>query len=224
MILHAISKNGLILTAFALVITATLAYLEFNTRTLRQQSIDAVQTRSLNEVIPKQLHDNLLINDYVMTDDTQHLKLKKPRKIFIGKRNGQISSLAIPVNAPDGYGGSILSIVGITVYGEITGVRIFEHKETPGLGDKVEIKKSPWVLSFEGKSLLNTVEKNWNVKKNNGVFDQFTGATITPKAVVRSVRQALLFFQKNKTALLAQAQTQHQSLNPKHSNQEPQDE
>jgi electron transport complex protein RnfG len=105
--------------------------------------------------------------------------------------------------APEGYGGSINLLVGIDSQGAITGVRVIPpHFETPGLGDAVEVQKSPWILSFNGKSLANTPESRWWVKKDGGEFDAFTGATITPRAVVDAVYKALQYFDANKASLL----------------------
>jgi len=109
----------------------------------------------------------------------------------------------LPAIAPNGYTGKIHSIVGIFADGSVAGVRVLQHRETPGLGDKVELKKSPWVLSYNGKSLSDPGTQGWNVKKDGGEFDQFTGATITPRAVVKSVHAALEYFNENRDTLLA---------------------
>ena len=109
----------------------------------------------------------------------------------------------IPVTAPVGYSGTIEMIVGVNVDGSVAGVRILSHKETPGLGDKVDIKKSPWVLDFDGRSLTNPTPDGWAVKKDRGVFDQFTGATITPRAVVAATRRALEYANNEQARLYA---------------------
>ena len=92
--------------------------------------------------------------------------------------------------------------MGIDKNGEILGVRVIAHIETPGLGDKIEISKSQWVLSFNGKSLNNLTVEEWAVKKDGGVFDQFSGATITPRKVVQAIRRGLTFFQDHQAELL----------------------
>ena len=122
--------------------------------------------------------------------------------------------LFFPVRAPDGYSGSIKSIVGVKTDGTIAGVRVISHAETPGLGDKIELKKSPWVLEFNDKSIDNTSAEQWAVKKDKGVFDQFTGATITPRAVINSIYLCLQYFQANKDKLLSQAQEGVGEQNP----------
>jgi electron transport complex protein RnfG len=94
-------------------------------------------------------------------------------------------------------------IVGINFDGTVAGVRVVDHKETPGLGDKVELRKSDWILSFNGKSLNNPEISKWNVKKDRGDFDQFTGATITPKAVIQQIAKTLEYFEKDRERLLS---------------------
>ena len=110
--------------------------------------------------------------------------------------------MILPVVAPEGYSGRIDLLVGIYADGSVAGVRAVSHRETPGLGDKVEIGKSQWVLEFNGKSLSMPVPENWAVKKDGGNFDQFTGATITPRAVVKAVYQSLEYFADHRSILL----------------------
>ena len=113
------------------------------------------------------------------------------------RKNGQVTGFILPAVAPDGYSGDIRLIIGIRADGTLAGVRVTAHNETPGLGDKVELRKHPWILSFEGRSLRNPPRDQWQVKKDGGVFDQFTGATITPRAVVRKVRDTLQFYREH---------------------------
>lgn len=213
---RAITKNSLLLALFALAVAAGLAGTELATREMRAESLRKVQSMALQEVIPEERHDNVLLDDTLPTHDTQYLQLKESRNIHVARKNGEVVALILPTRAPDGYGGAIDSIVGINIDGSIAGVRVISHQETPGLGDKVELKKSDWVLDFNGKSLARPEPEQWRVKKDKGVFDQFTGATITPRAVVKSVYNALLFFENNKAALLEQARAsarQHSSDN-----------
>jgi electron transport complex protein RnfG len=109
----------------------------------------------------------------------------------------------IPVTAPDGYSGDIELIVGVNADGSIAGVRVLSHKETPGLGDKVDLRKSDWILGFNGRSLNNPELAGWAVRKDKGVFDQFTGATITPRAVVAATLRALQFADAHSKTLFA---------------------
>lgn len=201
MLSKAISKNSLLLALFAVVVAGSLALTEIGTREQRDASLRKVKSKALNEVIPATLRDNVLLDDFITTKDTQYLRLKKPQKIYIARLGGKVTGFILPTRTPNGYGGAINSIVGINTQGEILGVRIISHTETPGLGDKIELKKSDWVLSFNGKSLKNTEESKWAVQKDRGEFDQFTGATITPRAVVDSVYKALQYFEAHKKEL-----------------------
>lgn len=205
MIKQAMTKNSLLLGGFALVVAAALALTDIGTREKRAESIRKVQSQALNEIISKNRHDNDLLEDSLPVDDKEFLKLKEAKTIHIARKGGTVVAFIIPTRAPDGYSGSIDSIVGVLLDGSIAGVRIIKHAETPGLGDKVELKKSPWVLDFNSKDKDNPTPELWKVKKDKGVFDQFTGATITPRAVVHSVYNALLFFEQNKNRLLQEA-------------------
>lgn len=205
MIAKAISKNSIMLGLFAVLVAAGLAVTEFSTRELRAESLRKVQSKALEEIIPAGQHDNMLLDDTIPVDDQEYLHLKEPKKIHVARMNGEVVAFIFPTRAPDAYSGTIDSIVGINIDGTIAGVRVIQHQETPGLGDKIELKKSPWILGFNGKSLGNPAPELWKVKKDKGIYDQFTGATITPRAVVQSVYNALLYYRKHQGELLQQA-------------------
>ena len=116
---------------------------------------------------------------------------------------GQVQALALPVTRRDGYSGDIALLVGIDPDGEVTGVRVLAHRETPGLGDKIEHTRSDWITAFRGRSLGDPPPAQWGVRPEGGAFDAFTGATITPRAVVHGVRDALIYFERHRAALLA---------------------
>jgi electron transport complex protein RnfG len=156
--------------------------------------------RSLNAVIPKKLYNNDIFNDYIKVNSPL-LNAKEPSTIFRARKDGKPAALAIICVAPDGYVGPIKLIVGVDTSGTVTGVRVLSQKETPGLGDAIEEKRSNWIHSFEGHSLQNPGLKGWQVKRDGGQFDQFTGATITPRAVVKAVRNALKYYQKTGDSL-----------------------
>lgn len=136
-------------------------------------------------------------------NDTRRLNIQ-PTEVFyqLVADDGRVSDIILSIEAPNAYTESIRLIVGINHSGNITGVRVTRHKETPGLGDKIEIEKSPWILTFNNTSLTNPKAEGWRVKKDGGEFDQMTGATITPRAIVHAVYQALVFFEEHKTQLL----------------------
>jgi electron transport complex protein RnfG len=108
------------------------------------------------------------------------------------------------VSARDGYAGPIRLLIGIALDGEVTGIRVLEHKETPGLGDKIDTSKSDWVLQFDGHSLRNPEPAKWAIKGDGGQFDQLTGASVTPRAVIRAIKQTLTYFDANQVAVFAE--------------------
>lgn len=190
-----ISKNSLLLAVFALIAAGGLALTNEGTRERIQKAERAAQQKALFEIVPRSRHDNdLLLDTLPVPENAWHLLgLKKGGEIHIARQNGQVVAMIIPAVAPDGYSGDIRMIVGINRDGSVAGVRVLAHNETPGLGDKVDLKKSDWILSFNGKSLAAPAPADWAVKKDGGDFDQFTGATITPRAVVNQVRRVLEF-------------------------------
>lgn len=198
-----ISKNSLILTAFAIATAGALALTNLGTQDRIATAERAAQQRALYEVIPQNQHDNDLLTDTVDIPPSAwaELGVDANSKIHRARQNGTISALIIPAVAHDGYSGDISIIVGVNRDGTIAGVRTLLHKETPGLGDKIELKKHQWILSFDGKSLQIPVIEEWKVKKDGGVFDQFAGATITPRAVVGQVKRVLEFVATHKQIL-----------------------
>ncbi|MBW7836991.1 MAG: electron transport complex subunit RsxG [Sphingomonadales bacterium] len=152
---------------------------------------------SIAQVVPEDLHDNNLIqSSFIMNGPGG-----QPTVIYQGMRNGKITAVAYSVIVY-GYSGKINTIMAVDPEGKILGVRVLSHTETPGLGDKIEASKSDWVLGFSGLSLDTPPAEQWAVKKDGGHFDQFSGATITPRAVVKAVKSGLEFFQNNKDKLL----------------------
>ncbi|MGR9051829.1 MAG: electron transport complex subunit RsxG [Gammaproteobacteria bacterium] len=168
---------------------------------ISQNERDAL-LRSLRAVVPASLYDNDIVNDTLEVTD---LNAGKSATIYRARKNGEAVAAVLTAVAPDGYNGNIALLVGIMADGTISGVRSVAHKETPGLGDGVDIARSDWILSFNGKSLETYTDKQWAVKRDGGQFDQFTGATITPRAVVKSVKNALLYFRQHKADIFTPA-------------------
>jgi electron transport complex protein RnfG len=199
---RAISKNSLVLGLFAIVTTAAIAATYLGTRDAIAAQERAARAKALLEIVPRSRHDNSILDDVVPVADTALLSLPRPQQIHIARQQGQVVAVIIPSVAPDGYSGALQLITGINADGTIAGVRVVAHNETPGLGDKVDLKKSDWVLGFNGKSLRDPQPERWKVKKDRGEFDQFTGATITPRAVTRAVYQSLQYFANNRKTLM----------------------
>lgn len=159
--------------------------------------------KSLQRLIPATMFNNDLLGDAIEIFEPVLLGHRHSETLYLGKQNNELTVMAVPVTARDGYSGDIDLLVGIKVgdkaNGHITAVEIIAHKETPGLGDLIERKKSDWLQQFPNASLQNPTDKQWRVKKDQGHFDQITAATITPRAVVAAIKQALLFQQEFKT-------------------------
>lgn len=205
---QSISKNSFILAAFAVFTAGALALTNLGTQDRIAAAERAAQQRALFEIIPLQDHDNDLLNDTIPVPESawEPLGAGAESKIYRARQGSEITALIIPATAHDGYSGDISMIVGVKRDGSIAGVRVLLHKETPGLGDKIELKKHQWILNFNGKTLTVPVIEEWKVKKDGGIFDQFAGATITPRAVVGQVKRVLEFVATNQQSLFTDAQ------------------
>lgn len=201
-----IRRNAIGLAIFAVVTAGAIAVTQVMTADRIAYNIKAAEARALNQILPASSYDNDLLNDTMDVDSRFNQQLLGPLAdnalIYRARNNGLVSAVILPAIAPDGYTTNIDLIVGINRDGSLAGVRVVAHRETPGLGDKIDTRKSDWVLSFANKSLNNPMSEQWAVKKDGGDFDQFTGATITPRAVVRAVKRALMFFDMHKDLLL----------------------
>ena len=196
--------SGLILGLFAIIGTTLVGITHQATIEKIADNERLALLRKLNQILPSDKYDNDLLNTTINIEADNRLGQKKKSTLYIAKQQDSISAMIFSVISPKGYSGEIKMLVGINIDGTLAGVRIVSHKETPGLGDVVEIDKSDWVLGFNGKSLLSPTEKNWKVKRDGGVFDQFTGATITPRAVVQAVHLCLIYFDRHKKELINQ--------------------
>lgn len=195
-----IGKNSLLLATFALVAAGVLAGTYQLTRDKIAEAERLAAQQALFEIVPRQSHTNDLLQDTIPVppEAWEPLGLKSGGEIHLARKDGKVIAAIIPAVAPDGYSGAIRMLVGVKRDGSVAGVRVLSHNETPGLGDKVDLKKSNWILTFAGKSLGQPPTEDWQVKKDGGVFDQFTGATITPRAVVNQVRRALKFVEEDR--------------------------
>lgn len=196
-------RAGIGLGLFAILTAGAIALTQTSTEKLIATQVKASQLRSLAQIVPAEMHDNDLIADSFTLAANPALGLSADAEAFIARKNGAVTALILPVVATEGYTGPIRLVMGLTPEGKIQGVRVIEHKETPGLGDKIEVRKGPWILGFDGKSLQDPDESGWKVKKDGGQFDQMTGATITPRAIVKSIHAALTFFNQHREQLLS---------------------
>lgn len=199
-----ILTTGLLLATFAVVGTGLVAFTYDQTKDRIAQAERQALLKSLHEVIPRWAHDNELINDQIQVSSEQYLGTKEPLSVFRARLQNQPVAAILTAVAPDGYNGDIKILIGVSYAGEIHGVRVIGHRETPGLGDAIETRRSDWVLGFEGQSTEKTSKKQWRVKKDGGVFDQLTGATITPRAIVKAVYKALDYYLLNRDMIFSE--------------------
>jgi len=203
MLIESISRNALLLGVFALVSTAIIAATFLNTQDSIAENIRKAEEKALLEIVPRSRHNNSMLNDAQAIADTALLGLHSGKTMYVARQNNKPVAVILPATATDGYSGDIDMIIGINSNGTVAGVRVLSHRETPGLGDAIDRRKSPWIDGFAGKSLANPNIDRWTVKKDGGDFDQFTGATITPRAVIQAVARALQYFQTNQLQLLS---------------------
>lgn len=189
-----LTYQALLLGGFCLLGSALLSFGDVKTKDAIELRLAEDLKASLQQVIPQQYYDNDLLKDTLLIDSET--------LVYLAKKDGKVSAVAFMVTTNRGYSGAIKSIIGIDKDGQVLGVRVITHAETPGLGDKIEEAKSDWILSFNGHSLTDLIEAQWKVKKDGGTFDQFSGATITPRAVVGSVYEGLQFFNQHRDELL----------------------
>ncbi|MDN3609428.1 electron transport complex subunit RsxG [Vibrio ostreicida] len=201
--LNVIRKNGVVLALFACASTGVVALTQYLTKDQIQRQEQAQLLSVLNQVIPKDMHNNNLYQSCTLVSDPA-LGTDMPVPVYMASLDGQPTAMAIESVAPDGYSGAIKIIVGIKQDGTILGSRVLNHQETPGLGDKIDLRITDWILSFSGKTVTPDNLSSWKVRKDGGQFDQFTGATITPRAVVKAVRNTVQFVNKERTQILNQ--------------------
>ena len=202
-------RTGLLLGLFAVAGTFLVAATHEGTRERIAANERAYLLRTLHELVPEELYDNDLVADRVLVRDPL-LGGREPVPVFRARKGGRPVAAVLTAVAPDGYGGAIRLLVGVRYDGTVLGVRILSHKETPGLGDAIDQGKSPWVEGFRGKRLGDPPARLWRVRKDGGVFDQFTGATISPRAVVKAVRRALEYYAEHRGRLFAAPASQEE--------------
>ncbi|HHJ13512.1 MAG TPA: electron transport complex subunit RsxG [Gammaproteobacteria bacterium] len=203
--LRPIASASLFLFLFAVLGAGLVAYTHEKTAARIHDNERRALLKSLRELIPPERYDNDIFHDVLYVRHRELLGTDKPVAVYRARMQGWPVAAVIAAVAPDGYNGNIQLLVAINVDGTLAGVRVIQHRETPGLGDNIERSRSDWILSFNGKSLGNPGKRGWKVKRDGGTFDQFTGATITPRAVVKAVYNALLYYELHHDELFAQA-------------------
>ncbi len=198
--LSTIRKHGVTLAAFAALTTGLTALVNMLTEPTIHHQAAQQQKLLLDQVLPPSIYDNNLLGEcYVVTDSA--LGSNHPHRLYLARKHGEPVAAAIESTAPDGYSGSIQLLIGADFNGNVLGTRVTSHHETPGLGDKIELRISDWITHFSGKTVESEQDRKWAVKKDGGQFDQFTGATITPRAVVNAVKRTAGYLKRNLTGI-----------------------
>jgi electron transport complex protein RnfG len=197
--------TAVILGLFAITGTTMVAFTYDRTRDRIAANEREALMRKLNVLIAKDRYDNTLFEDTLQVHDRKLLGTNDAVTVYRARRGGKPVALVMTPVAPDGYSGTIKLLVGIADDGTLTGVRVSAHHETPGLGDAIDEERSDWIYGFDGKSLDNPPQEQWRVKRDGGAFDQLTGATITPRAIVKAVKKTLLYYREHRGELFAGA-------------------
>lgn len=201
-----ILTSAALLPLFAIFGTAIVAYVFDQTEEQIAANERAALLDSLNQIVPAARYDNAILTDAIEVEAPE-LNPDGPVTVYRARQGSEPVAAVMSLVAPDGYAGPIKLLVGINADGTLAGVRVISHRETPGLGDAVDARRSDWVLRFAGRSLEDPPPAQWAVRKDGGVFDQFTGATITPRAVVKALKRALVYFEAHRDTLFADGDT-----------------
>ena len=200
-----VSITAIILLLFAVIGTAMVAATYDATRERIAANERATLLRKLSQLIPPEAYDNNFLDDNIELITPE--LAGSPVRVYRARMNERPVALVMSATAPDGYSGSIRLLVGINHDGTLRGVRVVNHRETPGLGDAIDEQRSDWILQFTGRSLDDPPLPQWKVRKDGGSFDQLTGATITPRAVVKAVRETLLYYRAHRSTLFEHPET-----------------
>lgn len=195
-------KTAITLTLFAVIFTALMSFVFGITKDPIEKSEAAARKALFSQIVPATLYDNNVIEDTLIIPAAPLLGLNEQSRVHRARMQGQVVAVILEAIAHDGYSGDIKLLIAIHKNGVISGVRVVAHKETPGLGDYIDVAKSSWIKIFDGQSLDKTPKDSWKVKKDGGQFDYVVGATITPRAVIKSVEKALEYFNLHQQQLL----------------------
>lgn len=193
--------SGFLLWFFSVIGTTLVSFTQQETLERIAANEKKVLLRNLYALLPSDLLDNDIAQDTIEVQASALLGTKETSVVYRARLNNNPVAVIFNAVAPGGYNGNIYLLIGVFEDGSLAGVRAVKHNETPGLGDAIEVKKSNWVLGFDGKSLGNPEPENWKVKRDGGQFDQITGATITPRAIVKAVKNTLDYYQLNREYL-----------------------
>ena len=203
-------RTAVILLIFVVAFTSLLAAAFLWTRPAIEAAAAEEKMKLIGEVLPRELYDNDVLKDSRQLAPSAVLGLDEASTAYLARKGGEVTALVFEAVAPDGYSGKIRLLLGVSADGTLLGVRVIQHKETPGLGDYIEPKKDrnkerPWIRQFDGLSLAAVADRDWRVRKDGGRFDSVAGATVTPRAVIKAVHKALRYVAENRGQLFADA-------------------
>lgn len=201
-------RTAAILFLFVIIFTGLLSGAYLWSKPAIEASANEEKMKLVSEVLPRSEYDNALLEDTLALPPTPELGLSDPTTLYRARKDGQPAALVFEAAAPDGYSGKVKLILAVHADGKVAGVRVTQHKETPGLGDYIELKKDknkarPWITQFVGMSLAEVGDKDWKVKKDGGRIDYYAGATVTPRAVSKAVLKAVHWAEANQNRLFA---------------------
>lgn len=212
-----IRKSAIGLAIFAFFTAGIIAVSQYFTKDIIEQNIKNFEARQLVSLLPQGYPANELLDSAITfaqagIADTSLLNVSVDTAFYrAASEENQLNAVILPLVAPEGYTEAISLVVAISADATLLGVRVTSHKETPGLGDQIETAKSDWIYHFNNASLAAPLPEEWLVRKDGGEFDQFTGATITPRAIVKAVKNSLLFFDDHAEQLLASVATNEET-------------
>ena len=201
-------RTAATLFVFVIIFTGLLSGAYLWTKPAIEASATEEKMKLVDEVLPRSEYDNALLEDTLTLPPTPELGLKEASTLYRARRQGEPVGFVFESVAPDGYAGRIRLIIALRANGQVAGVRVTQHKETPGLGDYVEVRKDknktrPWITQFNGMALAQVSERSWKVKKDGGDIDYYAGATVTPRAVTKAVHKAVVWAESQHDRLFA---------------------
>lgn len=202
------ARTAVILFVFVVIFTGLLSGAYLWTLPTIAAAASEGKMKLIDEVLPRSSYDNDLLADAISIEPSPVLGLDEAKPAYRARKNGKATALVIEAVAPDGYAGKIRLLIALNPDGALIGVRVTQHKETPGLGDYIEPKKGkdkehPWITQFDGLTPTALDAREWKVKKDGGRFDSVAGATVTPRAVIKAVRKAAVYVVENHETLFA---------------------
>ncbi len=208
-----VRKNAFILALFAMASTVLVSIVHQLTKDKIASEVERVMNQRLNKLVSPDSYNNSPSSDCILINNHSRLNQVSIHKIHRMRKDSKPIALVFSSTAHNGYSGDISLLIALSEQNRLLGVEIIDHRETPGLGDKIDSNKSHWLQQFENVELKTISDNRWRVKKDGGDFDALTGATITPRATINAIYQTILYFEEYKPDLFSQTSNCETSLN-----------